>query len=300
MRDVIMYKISPSYVVLFILISVVFSQQSYAENRCQRAEQAFNQAQGTDATSIEQALKRLQDESCSPSFIQHAQDALYIARATVLIKAKRYDEAKSILQQVEQDTWMLLATLGDVSLATKKYSLAAKQYSRAYTLAVTDNMEENLQKQLYNLAEKTQLLAGTLKNSVTRGGKPQGIFASRGFKPESRAVPIQFEYNSSTLDSAGKENAAQLAVFLKQDSVSSLQLTGHTDTKGSAQYNQKLSEKRAITLKKYLEEQGLTVDITTIGKGEAEPLDLSDSRFSLLPQSEINKMLRRVEFTVSH
>ena len=50
-------------------------------------------------------------------------------------------------------------------------------------------------------------------------------------------------------------------------------MTGHTDLIGSDIYNQKLSERRADAVKKYLAGHGIKdVRIKAIGKGESEPV----------------------------
>ena len=50
-------------------------------------------------------------------------------------------------------------------------------------------------------------------------------------------------------------------------------ITGHTDRIGSAQYNQKLSERRANAVKKYLTSQGIEESrLHAVGKGQSDPL----------------------------
>ena len=49
--------------------------------------------------------------------------------------------------------------------------------------------------------------------------------------------------------------------------------TGHTDSKGTDAYNQKLSERRATTVKEYMVSKGVpAAKITTLGKGETQPV----------------------------
>ncbi len=49
--------------------------------------------------------------------------------------------------------------------------------------------------------------------------------------------------------------------------------TGHTDSIGTAKYNQKLSERRAEAVKQYLVSKGIPASkITTIGKGKTQPV----------------------------
>ena len=49
-------------------------------------------------------------------------------------------------------------------------------------------------------------------------------------------------------------------------------MTSHTDSRGTASYNQKLSEKRAIADKNYIVAKGIASSrITTAGAGESTP-----------------------------
>ncbi len=51
-------------------------------------------------------------------------------------------------------------------------------------------------------------------------------------------------------------------------------IEGHTDNTGADAYNQGLSERRATAVKDYVVSQGVNpAQITTVGKGEAEPSD---------------------------
>ncbi len=67
-----------------------------------------------------------------------------------------------------------------------------------------------------------------------------------------------------------KENAALL---MKNPSVK-IQIEGHCDERGTAEYNLALGERRANSAKRYLSSLGLTVNrISTISYGKEKPLD---------------------------
>ena len=69
-------------------------------------------------------------------------------------------------------------------------------------------------------------------------------------------------------------------------------MTGHTDNEGSKDYNKQLSLERAMSVKKWLVEEGIDpLRITCAGKGFDVPLENNNN--------EQNKSLnRRVEFEV--
>jgi OmpA-OmpF porin, OOP family len=54
--------------------------------------------------------------------------------------------------------------------------------------------------------------------------------------------------------------------------VDRLELVGHTDRLGTEVYNAKLSSDRASTVKAYLQQQGVQVDVLASGRGASEPL----------------------------
>ena len=71
-----------------------------------------------------------------------------------------------------------------------------------------------------------------------------------------------------------KENAA----FLKKNPKMKIQIEGHCDDRGTAEYNLALGERRANHTKKYLVSLGIASDrISTISYGEERPLDPSNN-----------------------
>lgn len=71
-------------------------------------------------------------------------------------------------------------------------------------------------------------------------------------------------------------------------------MTGHTDVRGSAEFNLKLSRERADAVASYLRQNGVEIVVDTAGKGSNEPLRLLDS--SGLSQDDIYALNRRVEW----
>ena len=78
---------------------------------------------------------------------------------------------------------------------------------------------------------------------------------------------IYFEFDKSNITKAA---GAVLDELKATSGGSSVSVAGHTDTMGSAAYNQKLSERRANNTAKALDTRGVKVDSVT-GKGFSEP-----------------------------
>jgi OOP family OmpA-OmpF porin len=78
-----------------------------------------------------------------------------------------------------------------------------------------------------------------------------------------------FEFNDGELSEKGMTDLDKLKPEV--EGAKKITITGHTDTRGSAAYNQKLSEERAQAVADYLEIPE-DVDLDVIGKGETMPL----------------------------
>jgi len=72
-----------------------------------------------------------------------------------------------------------------------------------------------------------------------------------------------------------------------------VEIGGHTDAGGSEEVNQKISEKRALSAKKYLQDKFNIPDQQMIIKGYGESKPISDNR-----TNEGRSKNRRVEFRV--
>ena len=104
---------------------------------------------------------------------------------------------------------------------------------------------------------------------------------------------IEFDFDKSSLQ--GSEAARRLdkvADFMKRHPDVKVLITGHTDSKGSDEYNMALSERRVKTAVDYLVEKGIERSrMTTKGYGERRPIDTNET-------DEGRQHNRRVEFTI--
>ena len=83
-----------------------------------------------------------------------------------------------------------------------------------------------------------------------------------------------FDTNSARLKQEGIHQLDSLVSKLKQSvSYDNIQVTGYTDSRGSARYNQALSERRASAVRDYLVSKGIAANkVWAIGKGESQPV----------------------------
>lgn len=85
---------------------------------------------------------------------------------------------------------------------------------------------------------------------------------------------LPFDFDSARLPKYNMDRVREIGRFLgeKQASWKTLVVSGHTDNRGKAAYNKKLSKARADTVRQLLGEGGAPVDrITTVGYGSSKP-----------------------------
>jgi outer membrane protein OmpA-like peptidoglycan-associated protein len=86
---------------------------------------------------------------------------------------------------------------------------------------------------------------------------------------------VLFEFDSARLTAADKSKLDLISTRLKREAPSAqLRVSGHTDSVGSDAYNQKLSQKRAVSVTDYLVSSGIprSAFVSVEGDGEARPV----------------------------
>lgn len=83
---------------------------------------------------------------------------------------------------------------------------------------------------------------------------------------------VLFGFDQSDLGTTAQQSLAKLNEVLKKYPDTDIQIIGHTDDKGTDDYNQKLSERRAVSVADYLKAHDIaTARIATKGMGETDP-----------------------------
>jgi OmpA-OmpF porin, OOP family len=114
---------------------------------------------------------------------------------------------------------------------------------------------------------------------------------------QSVNLNIPFELNSSALRPQASEQLKQLELALASPSLGNNRfiVAGHTDAKGSAEYNKQLSLRRAETVKRFLVDKGIDpARLDTIGYGSEKllspdhPQDPSNRRVEIRAISAVS------------
>lgn len=93
-------------------------------------------------------------------------------------------------------------------------------------------------------------------------------------------MQLPFEFDSALLSEEAKLELNKIGELMeeKNSEIDRLRIEGHTDSIGSSEYNQRLSERRAQSVKDYLVDNFNISkrSLKTKGKGENDPLDRDD------------------------
>jgi OmpA-OmpF porin, OOP family len=107
-----------------------------------------------------------------------------------------------------------------------------------------------------------------------------------------RLKNIYFDFDKTTLKKESFVELNKVVDFLKQNPHVEIEIAGHTDSKGSDDYNLNLSQGRSQSVVDYIVSQGIDSNrLTAHGYGESKPIDTNDT-----DEGRANN--RRVEFTI--
>lgn len=315
-------------------MSLAFISQS-AAIECKTALEQLNESRSSgDIAKISAAIHTFKTEAdCSDSSVNVAltQTAAVLAQqAQAAIEAGELETAETLLSIAPATHWLVQVSRADIAAKRDNRAEAAELYNASLDTildpALTPNSDKlsSFAKQIAMLAQENTMLAGSTANTISRSdGRATGVYGalSRGlsFVPSKEAtiaynppvdkviydsrpvkstyIPIKFATNSDQLDHAGKQEALKLAKFINSYHIKLIHLVGHTDERGSHEFNQDLSVRRAHNLKLFLQKNGHVVaKIITSGRGEKEPPTLSD--YSIYNIEQRQAIARRVEMAL--
>ena len=109
---------------------------------------------------------------------------------------------------------------------------------------------------------------------------------------------IYFESNKADLLSAAKQTLDKALLAMKSNPLMKIEISAHSDSKGSDDYNLKLSEKRAQSAKDYIQSKGIDITrISAVGYGETKLLNKCKNNVNCTEEEHAKN--RRLEFTIT-
>nr|WP_230477831.1 OmpA family protein [Faecalibacter bovis] len=115
----------------------------------------------------------------------------------------------------------------------------------------------------------------TIPGPPTNGGCPEKLVQISGDEVailvSSALEGVEFDYDSDRIREVSYGKLDNAAEVLKANPNYKFYVEGHTDAAGGVEYNQKLSERRAASVIRYLSNKGVnTANLTAVGKGKSE------------------------------
>ena len=221
-------------------------------------------------------LARQQAEAAKAEAVRMKQEAEQAAAEAARQKAEAEKASAAALAQQQA-----AQAAADQAAKDRAAAIAQQQAAEAET-------QKARQAAAQAEAEKAQLRAQLLSqlNSILQTrDSARGLIVNMS--------DVLFDTGSYTLKAGAREKLAKISGIVLAHPGLSLQIEGHTDSVGSDDFNQQLSERRSDTVRDFLAEQGVPASsITARGFGKTQPVASNDT-------PEGRQRNRRVELVVN-
>ena len=247
------------------------------------AEAARRDADLAQQQANEDARRRAEAEQARAQAEQQ-QAALQAQQQQVLAQAEAAREAAEDAQRRLQDAQNQLTE------AERQREEAEAQAQQAQTQAqqaqmATQQAEREREEAVRQKEEMRARLVAQLNQVLQTRDTARGVIVSM---PD-----VLFDFNKYTLKPQAREKLAKISGIVLAYPDLKLDVEGHTDSIGSDEYNQQLSEKRAESVRGYLISQGVKPDeVSAQGLGKANPVADNSTPHG-------RQLNRRVEMVVS-
>lgn len=232
--------------------------QSIALRSLQERERLSETSMANQINSLEQALARERAEG----------------RLTAEVLAQREEELRrqrAELQQLQNNREEAERARANAIADAERRRAAAEQEAAllrqqvAQTSAALEDAREELTRRDAASAERLSTLQRELsKVAETRTSERGFIVTLPG---------LFFDSGKSALKPGARNTLAKIADQLRATNEATISIEGHTDSVGSEELNQALSEKRAAAVRDYLVSRGVTAArINITGQGESAPV----------------------------
>jgi outer membrane protein OmpA-like peptidoglycan-associated protein len=209
-----------------------------------------------------------------------AQEQAAQAQAQADEDARRRAQAEQAQAEAQRQQAAALAQQQQAEAATVVAQQAAAEADRQRQEAESQRQEAIRQKE-----EMRARLLAQLNQVLQTRDTARGLIVSM---PD-----VLFDFNKYTLKPEARERLARVSGIVLAYPDLKLQIEGYTDSIGSDEYNQTLSDKRAEAVRDYLVSSGVSINnVTAQGMGKADPVADNSTAAG-------RKLNRRVEMIVS-
>ena len=165
-------------------------------------------------------------------------------------------------------------------------------------VSIIDSHDSKLHKKEYNhsyIAIDDVSIPIQQKEKVVEKTEPKIENKPEPKKEEPRSFTlrnIKFDVDAATISDKNIPELDTVAQIMQENKTLKVKVTGHTDNKGSSEYNQKLSKQRANAVAEILIQKGVPENrIQTFGKGDQDPIESNETEKGRAQN-------RRVEITI--
>jgi len=266
---------------------------SFSRDAVQTAEEArvisVKQKAEEDAQSRAEAERRAAEERTARARAEADEQAL--RRREAEQARLQAEAAKAEAERMKEEAMKAAAAAAkareDADRA-RQAAVAEQQAALAQKQAAEFEAEKARQAAAKAEAEKGDLRAQLLAqlNSILQtNDSARGLIVNMS--------DVLFDTGSFILKPGAREKLAKVSGILLAHPGLTMQIEGHTDSVGSDEFNQRLSEQRADSVRDFLVEQGVSsASITAQGFGKTEPVTSNDT-------AEGRQRNRRVEIVVN-
>ena len=135
------------------------------------------------------------------------------------------------------------------------------------------------------------LIGGTTNDAWTQGGTvyPDG---NRGY-----LLHIYYDFDQSYIREEASPELQKLCAMMKENTDLIVEIASHTDSRGSFRYNRSLSQRRAESVVRWLEDCGISAD-RLVPRGYGETKNVNNCANAIPCSEREHQMNRRTEFRV--
>ena len=142
-----------------------------------------------------------------------------------------------------------------------------------------EQMAEQLKKPATRSLRNLNVEAATSNAASSVAGPTALTVTTEPAKRPSLSLLIQFDFDSARIRPESQQALTNLSIALKSPELlaSRFAVEGHTDAKGRADYNQRLSQQRAEAVRDFLAAKGINAQrLQAAGKGASELANIAE------------------------
>jgi outer membrane protein OmpA-like peptidoglycan-associated protein len=295
-RDGILHRSLIATAVASILLTTACSTAPVKPDGAADARVRLTQLQ-SDPNLASRAPVEIKDADAAVRAAEQPELNKELAEHRVYMADRKVDTAKALAEtRFAEDQRVVLTAQRDRARLDARTQEADAAKGQAATARAEGAEQKAAADQARIDASSAQRAAANSEQQATELQRQIDVLQA---KPTDRGLvltlgDVLFTTGRADLKAGATDNLNKLVAFLDKYPDRSIAIQGYTDSVGSEDYNQGLSERRADSVKSYLTGQGIgSTRITASGKGRSDPVADNDSAAG-------RQQNRRVEVIISN